>query len=1110
VSTVIAAPPAATEYLEIPRTQIERWERQPRRHFDPAALKELAADIAQQGILEPPLVRPVWAPCEACGGTGTRPIADLFGGTLPLLCEACDGAGRVRTGHYQLVTGERRWRAAEIAGLDVVPVRVREMDDRSAMLAALSENLQRRDLNPIEEALGIQELVAEGMKQTEIAERLGCSQPNVASTLALLRLPEDVQQLITEGKLKKAHGQILVRYAAWPQACSIMADLAARKGTPQAELEKGVPFGWDVCKAGHARELGFGTLFEWEHTCKGCDDFRKGAYAHTGYCFRPPHFDELQAAAKARKEQAQKTSAEELRAQYLAAVAAREEAPAEASPEAPPALVRLDEPEPDEEPAAEVCPFTGLPEHIMAGAVDMVRQQIAAEEAAANTNPSAPVPSVPPAPALPDTDGLGWGTYRRPESGKMPAGCRGEGCEHYVVMTTRGANPGPCCLNVACYQPLADAEGAARREARLGQIAERYARAAAILDAEDPANSPRLLAIRARAALYNIGREHLERACEELGLPAALAPVLQVHYGRYATEAEQLDLLAGLSPTVLHRLPILAQLLDETGEYAGREYTDWLLGEARPDPAKLNAWTNTKDRKAIDAARVAAGLPPIGRPEKKAKSAAAETKSEATAAESERTDADETDGLLAAPLHPHAEALMEIAERAYPPAAEPDPLEAEAAERRRELHAIDLDSGRIEARVAALGCDPEDALRVDLDSEGRPVEEDPFDEANDEPVFEPGNESDECLEGDEEEEPGVIGASEVLRDFDTDVYTDAEPVRCVRCGYPIPEASVAALARYTDDQAAQVMRAQRQRLTMASGAMVTGKGTWYCPQCVLDGVQVCRECGCTDECACDGGCAWVEPDLCSACARPAEGAPATEEQDLREDEITEEDVDAMERLADLGDGLLATAAGETPAAVAPYVCKRCGCVPNQTPETMHALWRNGYCPPCADTIEHGVLPHTEVIEHRPGDDATGPRARILLAETPDGWYYAWEWTVGHLSEGTVLRASGDPGPVEDRHTAILTAASCIRSRANKRRQACRSDRERTGLAGIIAWANESVVGERPAETPTRTCKSCGRTDADANHPMLRMPEMWRYDNLCNACAAFEEPEEEKA
>nr|WP_298931758.1 ParB/RepB/Spo0J family partition protein [uncultured Erythrobacter sp.] len=147
----------------------------PRKHFDQDALEELAASIAKRGVIQPIIVRPL------------------------------------STGKYELVAGERRWRAAQKARLHEIPALVRELDDREVMALALIENLQREDLNPVEEARAYQRLAdQEGMTQAEIARMVEKSRSHVANTQRLLNLPEKVLDLVEGGKLSMGHARALI------------------------------------------------------------------------------------------------------------------------------------------------------------------------------------------------------------------------------------------------------------------------------------------------------------------------------------------------------------------------------------------------------------------------------------------------------------------------------------------------------------------------------------------------------------------------------------------------------------------------------------------------------------------------------------------------------------------------------------------------------------------------------------------------------------------------------------------------------------------------------------------------------------------------------------
>ena len=165
----------ASAYRELPIYKVEPNPDQPRREFDEEELQALADSISVHGIIQPLTVR-----------------------ELP-------------SGYYQIIAGERRWRAARIAGISDVPVVVIEADDKKAMELALIENLQRQDLNPVEEALGYQALIEEyGLTQEEAASRVGKSRPAVANSLRLLGLSQEVLEKLKRGELTAGHARAIL------------------------------------------------------------------------------------------------------------------------------------------------------------------------------------------------------------------------------------------------------------------------------------------------------------------------------------------------------------------------------------------------------------------------------------------------------------------------------------------------------------------------------------------------------------------------------------------------------------------------------------------------------------------------------------------------------------------------------------------------------------------------------------------------------------------------------------------------------------------------------------------------------------------------------------
>lgn len=175
---------------------------QPRKTFDEEALQELADSIKQHGVLQPLLVRPL------------------------------------TTGGYQLVAGERRWRASRIAELKEVPVIIKELSDNEAMEIAIIENLQREDLNPIEEAEGLQALIDKcGYTQEEVAVSVGKSRPAITNSLRLLRLPEEVRSLTKDGFISAGHARALLAFDNPAMMLECAEQIVAKKLTVR-DVEK--------------------------------------------------------------------------------------------------------------------------------------------------------------------------------------------------------------------------------------------------------------------------------------------------------------------------------------------------------------------------------------------------------------------------------------------------------------------------------------------------------------------------------------------------------------------------------------------------------------------------------------------------------------------------------------------------------------------------------------------------------------------------------------------------------------------------------------------------------------------------------------------------------
>ena len=194
-SSEVPAPSVPKSTTTLPIAALTPCKGQPRKHFDEAALDELAASIRSQGVIQPLLVRP--------RRTETATI-------------------------YEIVAGERRWRASRMAGLTEVPVIVKDVTDEQAMELALVENLQREDLDPVEEAAGIRELMTRcDLTQEQAARKLGKSRSALANSLRLLNLPETVLELLKSGFLTTGHAKVVLGLPTpelQEQAAQIIAD----------------------------------------------------------------------------------------------------------------------------------------------------------------------------------------------------------------------------------------------------------------------------------------------------------------------------------------------------------------------------------------------------------------------------------------------------------------------------------------------------------------------------------------------------------------------------------------------------------------------------------------------------------------------------------------------------------------------------------------------------------------------------------------------------------------------------------------------------------------------------------------------------------------------
>lgn len=217
---------AVGESVKISVNDIEPNHDQPRKNFEPGALSELSESIKEHGILQPLLV---------------RPMAD---------------------GSYRLVAGERRYRAARLAGLTEVPVTIREMTDEEESVFALIENLQRQDLNIIEEAEGIKTLIDTfGLTQEEAAKRVGKSREAVANILRLLKLPKEISELVKQDKLSMGHARALLSFEDKNEALRV-AQMVVNDGVSVRDVERLAKSAQKVKKSPERRQKKRDTFYD--------------------------------------------------------------------------------------------------------------------------------------------------------------------------------------------------------------------------------------------------------------------------------------------------------------------------------------------------------------------------------------------------------------------------------------------------------------------------------------------------------------------------------------------------------------------------------------------------------------------------------------------------------------------------------------------------------------------------------------------------------------------------------------------------------------------------------------------------------------------------------
>lgn len=222
--------PAVSADRTVPIEHVSRNPRNPRRSFDPADLEDLSRSIRQHGIVQPVMVR------------------------------------RAGEDRYEIIAGERRWRAAQMAGLVDIPVIVRDVDDRTALEIAIVENVQRADLNALEEAQGYEQLIAQyGYTQNDLGEVIGKSRSHVANSLRLLKLPDEVRQMLADGALSAGHARAIVSTSDPVRLARKIADegLSVRDAEKLAQKDAeqvASPGGLEIKSAGRADDKDADTL----------------------------------------------------------------------------------------------------------------------------------------------------------------------------------------------------------------------------------------------------------------------------------------------------------------------------------------------------------------------------------------------------------------------------------------------------------------------------------------------------------------------------------------------------------------------------------------------------------------------------------------------------------------------------------------------------------------------------------------------------------------------------------------------------------------------------------------------------------------------------------
>jgi ParB/RepB/Spo0J family partition protein len=829
----------------------------PRRQFAEEPLQELAASIAQYGVLQPLLVR-----------TTTR-------------------------GRYEIVAGSRRSRAARLAGQTAVPAVLRdELSDVEVLAMMFHENYAREDLNAIEIAEACQRAVALGLKGVEIARKFGISAPTVSNHLRLLRLPESVQELVRQGRLRHSAAEELAKYAELYEGADLLvaaAELTVERALTVEQLRRGLPVLQQSLDGGRTARF-TGPVSQDAAPCAECpfharltllvlSQWNTGHTWTEARCANPAHLAELTAERKAIEEERRR----EAEAAFEAQRRQRE--------------------------AVEIC--------------------------------------------------------TRPQR----------------------------------HEELKAQELRAESRARGQRVRMKREQAEALLARKGDVCGSREWADVVAQAAESAGQAHRKAVFKELGL-ASLLPLWD---GWQSTGRKRLDALAALPTALLvqayHGMRWRKEAATAGGSYgAGKTpLIDWYLGLLEPEKAQPIEPTHCgvcgKEIPQGVVCKVIAGLAcdpeceetarglPGGEHEADLVFVRAPQRGFILPAEPEQAGESEQRPPTYAESAANLEArIATLQARETAPAGQIAWFERKLERVRRRLASSGVGGGCRAERGEPPESSPASPLAAPL------VEREEYDEAEDDGLY--------CSAGCMEELPEAVA------------LTDSPPDGTVVIAAPDGD------VLWTGTPA-EFLAVDSLPVRVAIGWLLTPQGGVYCPGCVSD-VRMCRACGCTSEHACEEGCYWIEPDLCSNC-RPGQSEAATPAVPLAPRSLTEtetadaepDDADAAARLARIS--TFAEDADELNRLSAP--APKAGSAPANEPETP------GRIP--SDFVDAGSEKPAERFFYR-DPDGLGMSGQIWVQELSPGWECSVYWTIGESSsQGQKTELA------ESRRKAVQAAVSLL-------------------------------------------------------------------------------------